>query len=267
MSDGFVYFIKMEETGDIKIGFSEKHPEGRLKEFQTGNSNKLILLGFIEGTYQDESNLHEEFSQERIRESEWFRSSPRLKIRIKELLEESLEDKKSEIKVLNQDLYNGEYKDGLYHGQGTYTHSNGDIFEGEWKEGKRHQGTYTHSNGDIYEGDWKEGKRHGHGTYIESEGDKYVGEWKNAKRHGQGTQTSPDGTKYRGEYKDGKRNGQGTWTYPDGEKYEGEWKDGKRNGQGTFTSPDGGKYVGNFKDGKIDGTIFGKIVNGKKIKQ
>ena len=177
MSDGFVYFIKMEETGDIKIGFSEKHPEGRLKEFQTGNSNKLILLGFIEGTYQDESNLHEEFSQERIKESEWFRSSPRLKIRIKELLEESLEDKKSEIKVLNQDLYNGEYKDGLYHGQGTY----------------------THSNGDIYEGDWKEGKRHGHGTYIESEGDKYVGEWKNEKRHGQGTQTSPDG-KYRGEY-------------------------------------------------------------------
>ena len=46
MSDGFVYFIKMEETGDIKIGFSEKHPEGRLKEFQTGNSNKLILHSY-----------------------------------------------------------------------------------------------------------------------------------------------------------------------------------------------------------------------------
>ena len=252
MSDGFVYFIKMEETGDIKIGFSEKHPEGRLKEFQTGNSNKLILLGFIEGTYQDESNLHEEFSQERIKESEWFRSSPRLKIRIKELLEESLEDKKSEIKVLNQDLYNGEYKDGLYHGQGTYTHSNGDIFEGEWKEGKRHQGTYTHSNGDIYEGDWKEGKRHGHGTYIESEGDKYVGEWKNEKRNGQGTYTY----------------GKGKW---EGDKYEGEWMNDKWHGQGTYSYPDGRKVVGEFRGGKDwntkeydkNGKILGKIVNGK----
>ena len=62
MSDGFVYFIQEEETDNIKIGFSEKHPKGRLKEFQTGNSNKLILLGYIEGTYQDESNLHQEFS-------------------------------------------------------------------------------------------------------------------------------------------------------------------------------------------------------------
>ena len=45
MSDGFVYFIQEEETMNIKIGFSEKHPKGRLKDFQTGNSNKLNLLG------------------------------------------------------------------------------------------------------------------------------------------------------------------------------------------------------------------------------
>ena len=50
MSEGFVYFIQEEETGRIKIGFSEKHPKGRLKDFQTGNSNKLNLLGYIEGT-------------------------------------------------------------------------------------------------------------------------------------------------------------------------------------------------------------------------
>ena len=88
MSDGFVYFIQEEESGNIKIGFSEKHPKGRLKDFQTGNSNKLNLLGYIEGTYQDESNLHHEFSKERIRnDNEWFKSSTRLKNRIKELLE------------------------------------------------------------------------------------------------------------------------------------------------------------------------------------
>ena len=99
MSDGFVYFIKMEETGDIKIGFSEKHPNGRLKDFQTGNSNKLNLIGFIEGTYQDETDLHQEFSENKVR-NEWFESSPRLEKRIKDMLEESLEDKKIGISLL-----------------------------------------------------------------------------------------------------------------------------------------------------------------------
>ena len=115
ISEGFVYFIKEQETGHIKIGFSEKHPQGRLKDFQTGNSNKLILLGYIEGTYQDEFNLHQEFSEERIRkDNEWFKSSPRLIERIKKLLEKSLENKKSGIEVLNQeneDIFQGEYKD------------------------------------------------------------------------------------------------------------------------------------------------------------
>ena len=79
MSDGFVYFIQEEESGNIKIGFSEKHPKGRLKDFQTGNSNKLILLGYIEGTYEDESNLHREFHEERLRnENEWFKKLDRL---------------------------------------------------------------------------------------------------------------------------------------------------------------------------------------------
>ena len=42
MTEGFVYFIKEIETGNIKIDFSEKHPQKRLKGFQAGNSNKLI---------------------------------------------------------------------------------------------------------------------------------------------------------------------------------------------------------------------------------
>ena len=57
---------------------------------------------------------------------------------------------------------------------------------------------------------------------------------------------------YEGEWKNGERNGQGTYTWSDGRKYEGEWKDGKRWNGTTY---------------EIDGTIFGKIVNGKKIKQ
>ena len=50
-------------------------------------------------------------------------------------------------------------------GQGTITWANGDKYEGEWKDGKKHgKGTETCSNGDKYEGDWKDGEKHGKGT-------------------------------------------------------------------------------------------------------
>ena len=153
MSDGFVYFIQEEETGRIKIGFSEKHPKGRLKDFQTGNSNKLILLGYIEGTPQDESNLHQEFYEERIRnENEWFKPSPRLKERIKELLEESLEDKKSGIEDLNLEYNEGEKKNGKEHGQKIYTmnFNDGSKYVGEYKNGKKTNGTYYDTEGNIH---------------------------------------------------------------------------------------------------------------------
>ena len=89
MSTGFVYFIEEDWTGHIKIGFSEKDPEGRLKNFQTGNSNKLVLLGYMRGSIEDETCLHDEFEDERIRNgNEWFFPSTRLKERINELIEE-----------------------------------------------------------------------------------------------------------------------------------------------------------------------------------
>ena len=38
----------------------------------------------------------------------------------------------------------GVFKDRERNGQGTYTYSDGDKYEGEWKNGKYHgQGTYT----------------------------------------------------------------------------------------------------------------------------
>ena len=39
------------------------------------------------------------------------------------------------------------------------------------------QGTKTWTNGDMYEGEFKDGKYHGQGTYTWSDGRKYVGEF------------------------------------------------------------------------------------------
>ena len=52
--------------------------------------------------------------------------------------------------------YKGEWKDNMYHGQGTYTYYNGNKYEGEWKDGHKHgQGTFTYFDGRIVKGLWK----------------------------------------------------------------------------------------------------------------
>ena len=127
----------------------------------------------------------------------------------------------------------------------------------------------------VYKGDVKDGKPNGLGFLIYPSGTKYVGSWGNGKENGQGTITTQEGTKYKGKWKDGERHGQGTITYPNGSWYTGEWKDGTYNGQGTYFWSDGKWYKGEYKDGNIwngikydnDGTIIGKHVNGKRIKQ
>jgi hypothetical protein len=48
--------------------------------------------------------------------------------------------------------YIGEYKNGEYHGQGTFTWSNGRKYEGEWKDGKMWKGTEYDKNGNYV---WK----------------------------------------------------------------------------------------------------------------
>jgi len=63
------------------------------------------------------------------------------------------------------DKYEGEFKDGLYHGQGTFTYGNGDKYVGEFKDGLYHgQGTFTFATGDKYEGEYKNGLPDGQGT-------------------------------------------------------------------------------------------------------
>ena len=63
-----------------------------------------------------------------------------------------------------------EYKEGNKYG----------IYEGEWKDGERHgQGTYDDNAGNIYIGEWKYNQRSGEGIQIFSDGSKYEGQWKN----------------------------------------------------------------------------------------
>jgi hypothetical protein len=83
------------------------------------------------------------------------------------------------------DKYEGEFKDGDYHGQGTLNKKSSSEgkkewskYEGEWKDGKEHgQGTFRSFGGDVYVGGFKEGKKHGQGTETELYGMYSIGEW------------------------------------------------------------------------------------------
>ena len=80
-----------------------------------------------------------------------------------------------------------------------------------------------YANGDVYEGEWQNGKKHGRGTYTHADGKVEVGEWMaGSARHASGE--GVDG-KYEGERNAaGQREGYGKMSYATGGVYEGAWK-------------------------------------------
>jgi hypothetical protein len=100
------------------------------------------------------------------------------------------------------------------------------------------QGTVTYSNGQQYDGEWKDGLPNGQGTKTFLDGSKYAGEFKDNKWHGQGTYTYSNGNQYVGGYKDDLWHGQGTYTFSSGTKVEGIFKDGNFLYENIVTSND-----------------------------
>ena len=93
------------------------------------------------------------------------------------------------------------------------------------------EGTYKWSTGEVYKGQWKDGKLNGQGIYKWKDGTVYEGQWKDGKKNGQGTNKWPDKAVYVGQYKDDFLHGEGTYTNPNGEKFSGTWVDGTLDGK------------------------------------
>jgi len=85
------------------------------------------------------------------------------------------------------------------------------------------EGTFTYVNGDIYVGQWKEGKKHGTGTYsYAKDSTKLIGEWEAGKMvHGKWL--FPNGTFYSGVFRYNKPYGKGVWVFKDGNQLVGEF--------------------------------------------
>ena len=153
--------------------------------------------------------------------------------------------------------YIGEYKDGQYHGKGRYFFADGDKYVGEYRDGNLNgQGTYTFANGSKYTGEHKDGKFHGHGTYYhnspgENKGDVYVGEFSAGAYQGQGTYTFANGNKFVGQFDQNLPSGMGTFYFISGDRYAGEFKGWARHGKGILVYSDGSKQEGWWEKDKF----------------
>ena len=68
-------------------------------------------------------------------------------------------------------------------GYGVYKWSDGDKYDGEWKEGKFNgKGKYFYSNGSTFTGIYKHGKKHGAGVFVDAKGKDFEGFWEHGKR-------------------------------------------------------------------------------------
>lgn len=146
------------------------------------------------------------------------------------------------------------YDNGVYEGEGTLL-----------TKKRNGHGVMKYTNGEIYEGQWKDDKRHGKGelyrpkAYL-SKAYSYTGTWVDDHLN-LGTYVEGD-TTYNGEFKDGKYNGHGTITkklYNSSVyySYEGSFVAGNKHGQGTETCSEY-TYTGAFAQNMLHG-------KGKKV--
>jgi hypothetical protein len=75
--NGTVYFIGNAGRTQVKIGYTEREPEKRVKNMQTGNPFPLAVLATMPGRKGTEAYLHEVFAPVRL-SGEWFELSPTL---------------------------------------------------------------------------------------------------------------------------------------------------------------------------------------------
>ena len=193
------------------------------------------------------------------------------------------------------DKYVGQFKDGEFCGQGTFTWADGRKYVGEWKDGKQNgRGTVTMLDIISAIGEWKNGypwnamcehyrynrrweytgkiengETIGQGSIIcysgNDEGSEYKGGFKGLFQfHGHGTMIWADGSKYDGQWKDNDYHGQGIEIWADGSKYVGLWVKGKKTGQGTMIWANGSKYVGQWKDDEFQGQGTFTYADGSK---
>ncbi|CAD8178813.1 unnamed protein product [Paramecium octaurelia] len=130
-------------------------------------------------------------------------------------------------------------KQVLYDGPGyLFNNETKCFFKGTWKRGEKVCGIETFPNGDVYEGQYKDGTFHGRGLLYNN------------------VQLYPDKKSqylYDGQFEQGQKHGYGKECYITGGCYEGQFKYNQKHGHGKLVFSDGSNYVGDFQRGLPNG--------------
>ena len=171
-------------------------------------------------------------------------------------------------------IYKGELSRGIREGKGTMIFEDGTVFEACFMDDKpMNYCKIIYPNGDIYEGENSNYKRHGSGVLTYADGAVYNGEFRNDMREGDGKITYADGTSWNGRWdKDKEHTGEGAakfedgvfigqlsigypfgigrYEYNNGDVYEGEFRYRKPSGEGKMTYADGSYWEGEYENGE-----------------
>jgi hypothetical protein len=154
----------------------------------------------------------------------------------------------------NGDRYDGSFAQDRPDGRGKYHFANGDSYEGEVKAGVIvGRGTYSTKAGDVFEGSFAGGKPHGVGIYRFANGDRYEGEMDNGRLQGRGRYVSKAGERIEAPFVEGKAQGIGSYHFANGDRYEGEITAGVLSGQGVYHYKSGMRYEGEVRQGQPEG--------------
>lgn len=153
--------------------------------------------------------------------------------------------------------YQGEFKGEYRDGYGEYWKPDEFHFWGYWKHGKKNgPGYLKYSNGEWYDGNFKDDFKHGKGCLKDKNGNEFSGDFVNNKLTGMGRCDYACGNKYYGQVLNFKPEGLGEMSYYNkGEfigYYYGNWTNGLKNGYGYY-SENGYEYKGEWKNGVQDG--------------
>lgn len=162
--------------------------------------------------------------------------------------------------------YTGEFHYGVPAGSGKITFRNGDVFQGDMRNGTMTNGSMKFANRNEYLGEFQNGKMHGQGAMILSNGDAYNGTWKNGEADGEGTYKKADGSSFTGNFNNGMRDGEGfiVWSSTQDTLF-GNWSEDKLDGKSTFQFANGDVLTSNWKHGSMKVNASYTTVQGKEI--
>jgi hypothetical protein len=149
--------------------------------------------------------------------------------------------------------YYGMFLNGLYNGLGMMVNEDGEMYFGEFREGRKN-GWGKHFINDIeYQGFFKNNLYHGYGELKLKGKVIYMGTFVNGFRSGIGFCKYSDGSFYIGGMVDDNMNGVGLFRWKQGDLYYGSMKEGKMNGVGKHLHSDGGYHIGIYLNDKKHG--------------